>query len=73
MIEGTPHDLETVRNDGAEIGRLAAAILQYTGGISETQHTAEDSSQVIKLIEAVNDLESISDVGLETSPRRRLD
>jgi phosphate:Na+ symporter len=62
VIEGTPHDLETVRNDGAEIGRLAAAILQYTGGISETQHTAEDSSQVIKLIEAVNDLESISDV-----------
>jgi phosphate:Na+ symporter len=62
VIEGTPHDLEILRNDGVEIGRLASAILQYTGKISETQHTAEDSSEVIKLIETVNDLESISDV-----------
>jgi phosphate:Na+ symporter len=61
-IEGKPDDLEMVRGDGTEIGRLASAILQYIGKLSETEHTAEDSSEVIKLIETVNDLESISDV-----------
>jgi phosphate:Na+ symporter len=61
-IEGKPDDLEMVRSDGTEIGRLASTILQYVGKLSETEHTAEDSSEVIKLIETVNDLESISDV-----------
>ena len=61
-IEGKPDDLEMVRSDGAEIGRLASAVLQYIGKVSEAEHTAEDSGEVIKLIETVNDLESISDV-----------
>jgi phosphate:Na+ symporter len=61
-IEGTPTDFATLRNDGTEISRLASAILQYLGKLSETEHTAEDSREAIKLIEAVNDLESISDV-----------
>src|SRR5215472_10215914 len=61
-IEGKPRDLEMARNDGAEIGRLASAILQYIGKLSEAEHTAEDSREVIKLIETVNRLESISDV-----------
>jgi len=51
-----------VRSDGTEIGRLASAILQYLGKLSEKESTAEDSSGMIKLIETVNDLESISDV-----------
>ena len=61
-VEGKPPDLETLRNDGTEIGRLASAILQYLGKLSEAEHTAEDSAEIIKLIETVNDLESISDV-----------
>ena len=61
-IEGKPHELETVRNNSTEIGRLASAILQYIGKISLAEHTAEDSREVIVLIETVNDLESISDV-----------
>jgi phosphate:Na+ symporter len=61
-IEGKPPDLETLRSDGTEIGRLASAILQYLGKLSEAEHTAEDSGEIIKLIETVNDLESISDV-----------
>ena len=61
-IEGKPDDLEMVRSDGTEIGRLASAILQYLGKLSEKESTAEDSSGMIKLIETVNDLESISDV-----------
>jgi phosphate:Na+ symporter len=61
-IEGKPPDLETLRNDGTEIGRLTSAILQYLGKLSEAEHTAEDSGEIIKLIETVNDLESISDV-----------
>ena len=61
-VEGKPPDLETLRNDGTEIGRLASAILQYLGKLSEAEHTAEDSAEFIKLIETVNDLESISDV-----------
>jgi phosphate:Na+ symporter len=61
-IQGTQPDFETLRNDGTEIGRLASAILQYIGKLSETEHSTEDSQEVIMLIEAVNDLESISDV-----------
>src|SRR6516165_650838 len=61
-VEGKPPDLETLRNDGTEIGRLASAILQYLGKLSEAEHTAEDSAEIIKLIETVNDLESTSDV-----------
>jgi len=61
-IEGKPDDLEMVRNDGTEIGRLASAILQYMGKLTEAEHTAEESREVIKVIETVNDLESISDV-----------
>src|SRR5215469_9362220 len=34
-IEGKPHDLDMVRKGGAEIGRLASAILQYIGRLSE--------------------------------------
>jgi phosphate:Na+ symporter len=61
-IQGKPSDFETIRNDGAEIGRLASAILQYLGRLSEEEHTAEDSREIIKLVEIVNDLESIGDV-----------
>jgi phosphate:Na+ symporter len=61
-IEGTPPDLEALHTRGAEIGRLASAILQYIGKLSELEHTAEDSREMIKLVETVNDLESISDV-----------
>src|SRR5215472_8381015 len=61
-IKGRPPDLETLRSDGTEIGRLASAILQYIGKLSEDEHTAEDSQQIIKLIEIVNDLETIGDV-----------
>src|SRR6516165_6192177 len=61
-IAGKPSDFETLRNDATEIGRLASAILQYLGKLSEEEHTAEDSREMIKLIEIVNDLESISDV-----------
>jgi len=61
-IEGSPPELETLRDDGAEIVRLASAILQYIGKLSEREHTAEDSGESIKLIETVNDLEGIGDV-----------
>jgi phosphate:Na+ symporter len=61
-IEGTPPDLETLRNEGNEVGRLASAILQYIGKLSEAEHTAEESQETIKLIETVNDLENIGDV-----------
>src|SRR5215469_7524078 len=61
-LEGKPSDLEPLRNDATQIGRLASAILQYIGKLSEENHTAEDSEEIIKLIEMVNDLESISDV-----------
>ena len=61
-IRGRPSELQAVRNDGTEIGRLASTILQYIGKVSEDQHTAENSQEIIRLIEIVNDLEGISDV-----------
>ncbi len=61
-VEGTPPDLETLRTEGTEAARLAAAILQYVGKLSEAEHTAEDSQEIIDLIEVVNDLEGIGDV-----------
>jgi Na+/phosphate symporter len=61
-IEGTPPDLEALRAEGAEIGRLSSAILQYAGKLSALEHTAEDSRELIELIETVNDLESIGEI-----------
>lgn len=61
-IEGKPPDVETLREQGAKIARLAVAILQYIGKLSEEGHTAEDSREMVRLIEAVNDLESVNDV-----------
>jgi phosphate:Na+ symporter len=61
-LEGKPPDLETLRDEGTEIHRLASTILQYIGRLSEAEHTAEGSAEIIKLIEMVNDLEGISDV-----------
>jgi phosphate:Na+ symporter len=61
-LAGTPPDFQTLRNDATEIARLASAILQYLGKLSGAEHTTEESREIIKLIEAVNDLESISDV-----------
>jgi len=61
-FEGEPPDLEMLDNDATEIGRLASAILQYIGKLSAEEHTAEDSREIIQLIETVNRLEDISDV-----------
>ena len=61
-IGGTPFELETLRTGGTDIGRLASAILQYVGKLSGEEHTAEDSREMIRLIETVNNLEGISDV-----------
>src|SRR5215469_16703567 len=61
-VEGTPSDLAALRREGTDIGRLASAILQYVGKLSEQEHTAENSQEMIQLIENVNDLGSISDV-----------
>jgi phosphate:Na+ symporter len=61
-VAGEADDLEAVRTDGTQIGRLASAILQYIGKLSEAEHTEADSREVIRLIETVNDLEIIADV-----------
>jgi phosphate:Na+ symporter len=39
-----------------------SAILQYIGKLSEQEHIGEESQEMIKLIETVNELETISDV-----------
>jgi phosphate:Na+ symporter len=69
-IEGKPPDIGLLRNDRTEIGRLASAIFQYLGRLSEVDHTAEDSRDMIDLIEIVNDLESISEVVSMTRAER---
>ncbi len=74
-VEGTPADLEALRTGNTETGRLGSAILQYIGKLSERELTAEDSREMIELIETVNDLEGISDVvsmNLIATGRQRL-
>ncbi|MBV8975371.1 MAG: Na/Pi cotransporter family protein [Sinobacteraceae bacterium] len=61
-IQGKPPEFESLRNDAREIARLASAILQYIGKLSQAEHTEGDSQNVIRLIETVNDLQSISDI-----------
>jgi phosphate:Na+ symporter len=61
-IEGSSADFAALRGEAAEIGRLASAILQYAGKLSAVDHTTEDSRELIKLIETVNDLETIGEV-----------
>lgn len=61
-VAGTPPDLQALRTEGTESDRLAAAILQYIGKLSEQEHSGEESQEMIKLIETVNELETISDV-----------
>jgi phosphate:Na+ symporter len=61
-MEGSPLALEAVRTEGAEIRRLAPAILQYIGKVSEQEHTSEESAEIVRLIEMANDLESIGDI-----------
>ena len=59
---GDAADVEALRHDGTEAGRLAAAILQYIGKLSEREHSADDSREIIDLIETVNNLEGIVEV-----------
>ena len=61
-IAGDAADIEAVRNDGVEARRLAAAILQYIGKLSEREHGAHDSGSMIDLIETVNNLEGVVEV-----------
>jgi phosphate:Na+ symporter len=61
-IEGAAQDLDAVRKDATEVDRLAGAILQYIGKVSEDEHSESDSRQIIGLIETVNNLEGIADV-----------
>jgi phosphate:Na+ symporter len=61
-IEGAAQELDAVRKDATEVDRLAGAILQYIGKVSEEEHSEADSRQIIGLIETVNNLEGIADV-----------
>ena len=61
-IEGKPSDFESLRDEAGEVTRLTATILQFIGKLSEEEHSAEDSREMIGLVEAVHDLASISDV-----------
>jgi len=61
-IEGKPHEIEALRSEGAEIDRLASAILHYIGRLSETEHGDEQSRSLIALTETVNYLEAIGDL-----------
>lgn len=61
-IRGSQAEIEALQADGAQIGRLASAMLRYIGRLSEVEHTDEESRELVRLTETVNDLESISAV-----------
>jgi phosphate:Na+ symporter len=61
-IRGSQAEIEALQRDGTQIGRLASAMLRYIGRLSEVEHTDEESRELVRLTETVNDLESISAV-----------
>ena len=61
-IRGSQAEIEALQRDGTQIGRLASAMLRYIGQVSEVEHTDEESRDLVRLTETVNDLESISAV-----------
>jgi len=61
-VLGQPHEIEGLRQEGTEVDRLGAAILNYIGKLSEQEHSEEESQQIVELTEIVSLLESIGEI-----------
>jgi len=76
VLDGSPEELAALEAQDDRVDELHGKIVVYLGQISRTSLTETDTAELLKLLEAANDLESIGDV-LETNMvslgRRRLD
>jgi len=66
VISGTEEDLEALEIMDTDIDILHGHIVQYLGKISTAELSAEESKQVVDLLQVVNYLEQIGDI-IETN------
>ncbi len=66
VLSGTREELERIRAKDDHVDSLHGQIVTYLGQISRSQLSADQTSELIKLMEAVNDLENIGDI-IETN------
>jgi phosphate:Na+ symporter len=66
MLTGTRESLESIRKQDDAVDTLHGHIVTYLGQISRTALTDSQTRELIKLLEAVNDLENIGDI-IETN------
>ncbi len=76
MLSGDEESLRAVSKMDDDVDALHGQIVVYLGRISQTALTEEQTSEFLKLMEAVNDLENIGDI-IETNlvalGRRRIE
>jgi len=66
ILNGSRETLEEIAQMDDDVDKLHAAIIAYLGKISRLSLTEKQTSELIRLMEAVNDLENIGDV-IETN------
>jgi phosphate:Na+ symporter len=62
LLAGSREELEEVARMDDAVDRLHGQIVTYLGKVSETELNEAQSAEIIRLLEAANDLESIGDV-----------
>ena len=76
ILRGSASELETIRGMDERVDALHAEIVVYLGRISRRQLTEKQTDNLVRLMDAVNDLENIGDViemNLVELGRRRIE
>ncbi len=66
ILRGDEAELRAIKHADRRIDRLQGAILTYLGKVSEEALTEKQSAELLRLMDATNDLENIGDV-IETN------
>ncbi|MEK1889132.1 MAG: Na/Pi cotransporter family protein [Phyllobacterium sp.] len=62
VVNGKVDDISALLEQDKQIERLATAILHYIGRLSQEEHSAKESRQMVDLAQVVTSLEGINDV-----------